>query len=521
MGSLPNLHELSKGRLDSSLYRPTPTSNITQTKLPPHPTPLAQTNRRVRSTTHHHALWDDTMLEHMMTYSPISCQSARASTLSCRRRESMTSSAGTSSVRKLIAAVRATPSGPRLPKKVIAKHCAVLFFGHMIISAVILPIMPLQAGFGAFNPSLGPLLLTLLYAVATLTSCFSPMIIQKFGINLVISLSHLITTIFISTHLFPKWYILLPSYALLGITISPSFVARILHIDICAANLSIISPDSEDSDESRRECLLRRLNRAMKLAEDLGLAIGCLIATLIITIINPVPLSPIESDVQYTCGAKYCPQETFLYNETLFMPSITSETTKLLLSVLLGLCLLAFGISCTFLDSRIKKSQTLGDGSRKIAHLKSIKASFQDPKLQLAAPLTLFIGLEQGFIFCDFTEAFVGCALGNAGTITTCFLSFALLQALAGVTLSMLIRHIRRYLVVALLLGLYPCTWQGPLSTSIFWKCLGIFLALGLHGLVCTRFRVFGLAGMLVLSAIPYAWLEIRLSKRVKCLAPL
>lgn len=36
--------------------------------------------------------------------------------------------------------------------------------------------------------------------------------------------------------------------------------------------------------------------------------------------------------------------------------------------------------------------------------LKSVKCAFQDPKLQLAAPLTLFIGLEQGFIYADFVE---------------------------------------------------------------------------------------------------------------------
>lgn len=77
------------------------------------------------------------------------------------------------------------------------------------------------------------------------------------------------------------------------------------------------------------------------------------------------------------------------------------------------------------------------------------------------------------------------------------------------------------YLFSALLLGLYPSNWQWPLSTSLFWKCLGLFLALGLHGVVCTRLRVLGLASMLLLSVIPYIWLEIRLAKRGKTLAPL
>lgn len=210
----------------------------------------------------------------MSAYSPISYRSTRTSALSCRRRESMTSSAGTSSVRRLIAAVRATPSGPRPPRKVIIRHCAAIILGHMTISAATLPIFPLQAGLGAFNAHLGPLLLALLYAVVALTSCFAPIIIQKFGTNLVIIISHLITIIFISTHLFPRWYILLPSYAVLGICISPSVLARTTHVFTCATNLNVVCIDPEDPDETRHECLLRRLNRGIKLAEDMGLAFG-------------------------------------------------------------------------------------------------------------------------------------------------------------------------------------------------------------------------------------------------------
>lgn len=104
------------------------------------------------------------------------------------------------------------------------------------------------------------------------------------------------------------------------------------------------------------------------------------------------------------CGAEYCPQETYFYNETLFLPTMPVSTAKIVLSVFVGLGILAFSISCGFLDSRMKEPRTTNDHISIDVHLKSIKSSFQDPKLQLAAPLILFIGLEQGFIFGDFTE---------------------------------------------------------------------------------------------------------------------
>lgn len=104
------------------------------------------------------------------------------------------------------------------------------------------------------------------------------------------------------------------------------------------------------------------------------------------------------------CGAEYCSQETYFYNETLFLPTMPTSTAKILVSLLLGLAILAFGISCAFLDSRMKETTSGNESWSLSMHLKSIKQSFQDPKLQLAAPLTLFIGLEQGFIIGDFTE---------------------------------------------------------------------------------------------------------------------
>lgn len=141
----------------------------------------------------------------MATYSPISCRSARASALSWRRRDSMSSSAGASSVRRLIAAVRTAPSGPRPPKKAVLRHCAAVLLGHASWSAATLPIFPLQAGLGAFDPQLGPVLLALLFAMATFTSCFSPIFTQKLGTNLVVCIGHLITIIFVGVHLYPKW----------------------------------------------------------------------------------------------------------------------------------------------------------------------------------------------------------------------------------------------------------------------------------------------------------------------------
>lgn len=142
----------------------------------------------------------------MAAYSPISCRSTRTSALSWRRRDSMNSSAGASSVRRLIAAVRAAPSGPRPPRKVVLRHIAALLLGHASCSAATLPIFPLQAGLGAFEPRMGPILLAYLYMMAAATSCFAPIVVQRLGTNFAITANHVVTAIFVGVHLYPKWY---------------------------------------------------------------------------------------------------------------------------------------------------------------------------------------------------------------------------------------------------------------------------------------------------------------------------
>jgi len=78
----------------------------------------------------------------------------------------------------------------------------------------------------------------------------------------------------VNTPRFFARYILALSYAMLGCCVSPSFLARTSHVNVSATGLALVCVDPEDPDETRRECLLRRLNRCMKLAEDMGLAVG-------------------------------------------------------------------------------------------------------------------------------------------------------------------------------------------------------------------------------------------------------
>jgi len=136
---------------------------------------------------------------------------------------------------------------------------------------------------------------------------------------------------------------------------------------------------------------------------------GCGIAWILVRLTDLIPSSIINSgdlgDIGDICGAEHCSEETYFYNESMYLPGlIASGTSRVLISIWFGLAVLSLGISCAFLDSRMQEPQASHERTSVKDILKSVKCAFQDPKLQLAAPLTLFIGLEQGFIFADFVE---------------------------------------------------------------------------------------------------------------------
>lgn len=73
---------------------------------------------------------------------------ANASSASGKRRDSLSSSAGTSSVRRLIEVVRTTPSnmGPVYSRRLLCRNYVTLCLGHGAAAAALVPFMALQVG---------------------------------------------------------------------------------------------------------------------------------------------------------------------------------------------------------------------------------------------------------------------------------------------------------------------------------------------------------------------------------------
>lgn len=232
----------------------------------------------------------------MAAYSPISSRSTR-NLPSIRRRDSINSSIGATSVRRLIAVVRSTSSrsGPVYSRKTLIRNLVVLCASHMLIQSTFLPFLALQSSVSVWSMPLrnevvpisihvGSLLLTVLYFFAAASTILSPSLIQKMGTNMIFLVSYTAFIVFYATHLYPVLYLLVPVYVLLGLALGPISLARISLLMTLSAKISyIFSEDDEDSKIMRRTCIIRRVARAFKAAHDFGFIFGSILSSLVIT----------------------------------------------------------------------------------------------------------------------------------------------------------------------------------------------------------------------------------------------
>ncbi|KAK3919006.1 UNC93-like protein [Frankliniella fusca] len=591
----------------------------------------------------HGGHWDDVNVEH--AYSPQRSGTAQGGALPGRKRDSLTSSTGTSSVRRLIAVVRSTPSrlGPVYTRRTLCRSYAALCLGHTMFIVALMPLVALQGSVSAWwwtwsypgdpNNDSGALLLIAFFGAAGLSATVSPSVVSRLTANWTLILGYLGIALFLAAHLYPTFEVLLPTYLLGGLCLGPLAVARVTVLMALSSKLALQLTEQEEMDADaeeleavmagaggggRIETVLRRLARGLQFAHDAGLALGSVIASLLLWYTLPeagalwdavwtagpsglsfggladanltgaassLPATalleaywPLGEDGGRICGAQACPisadpddwedlarprtlAQFLVFNVTAWngkLVRLPCKTTAVLASVFLGCAIMGLALTAVFLDHLRGTGQhhdACGGGlqERPPSHLRAVWDSFKDARMQLIIPLSIFIGLEQGFMLADFSKWYVVCSLG-LHNVCLVFMSMGLMQSVAAFTLSMLLQHIRRYVVIgvgftfhtclimvlltwlpsaedsalfyvisaawgvcnaiwetlsfSLLVRVYPDSWQGPVSLSNMWRFLGLSLSFLMHASACNSFKLYALFAALVLAVTPYALLE-------------
>ncbi|XP_046385583.1 putative potassium channel regulatory protein unc-93 isoform X2 [Ischnura elegans] len=417
------------------------------------------------------------------------------------------SSTGGASVRHLISLVRSTPSalGPVYSERALLRLHAALCLAAASTAAAIAPPLALASSVLRAPPVFGaaalPALSHALAAVSAVAiAAMGPGMLRRAGPSRVAALAHFAAAGFSALHLLPPASAaaspatacsLGPAYALLGLlTLGPLPAAHAAFLSSLSAKLSLSSPAG-----SEPATVLLKLARHLQLSQHFGQVLGNGVAALVLWTTLPKDASD-ELEVLFAldedpagdggrrCGAAACPVDpsaSLLSAAALNGSSPTDggadylsvalpcKTAALLSSVLLGCCAVGAILAAACLG-RVRLFPRAEPAERLSANaaIKSLGAAFSDRRLRLAAPLFLFIGMEQAFMLADFTKSYVACALGlpEAALASLCL---GLLQSVAAFILSILLHHVQRYVVIVAGFLFHACL----LLVLLMWKASG------------------------------------------------
>lgn len=366
------------------------------------------------------------------------------------RQASVTSSTGTSSVRKLIEIVRSTPShlGPVYSRQLICQNFVALCLSDGMFTIAFVSIVALQGSVSVWwktNDSheketstqtlmnVGSLLLALLYFLAAVSTLLSPFVAHKIGVTKCLSLCYLIATVFVGIHLYPRLYLLIPGYILMGVSTGHLNNTRITYLIMLASKLKFVLNEEEESqfqsklESTKRESLVQKLFRHISFAQNLGVILGGFLSYILIRMTAVASKNEKDSEKNFIfmiqnkkdndriCGYESCPQNVFTsFNEILNKSSGSSmkgnlvlpcKTSTTLAGVFLGCCIVSTLVIFLFVH-RIRICYNHGPSERaKFENvMQTIMQTFKHSKLKYITPLLIFIGIEQGFMFADFTK---------------------------------------------------------------------------------------------------------------------
>ena len=252
----------------------------------------------------------------MPAYSPISTRSHRINPVSSyhvqaalaasRRRESINSSIGATSIRRLIT-LNNRNCRHKIPAHVrqkVGRSFTLLAISHGLKCAILVPIFGLQGSNSLWHhreqwlqvgPNIGSLLLSICLLISAGMCLLTPRLIHKFGYSMLIGASNVAVCLFLMCHLYPSIYTLLPAYVIFGVTHSPSFISKIAVVVHYGSKLScsqhectLLSTHALDSWEEHklfcnRDQKVRRLARWFHASKDFGIILGAILTSLVLS----------------------------------------------------------------------------------------------------------------------------------------------------------------------------------------------------------------------------------------------
>eukprot|EP00794_Sanderia_malayensis_P014408 gene14408-15909_t len=433
-------------------------------------------------------------------------------------------------------------------KRKIAKNIAVISCAFMFLFTAFQSLSNLQSSLNK-DEGLGLASLCVIYAALIISCMFvPPLMINRLGCKWTVAMAMSCYVLYTAANYYSSWYTLIPASIILGFAAAPLWSAKCSYLTTTGIRYAQIGGVESDDD------VVTRFFGVFFMIFQSGQIWGNLISSLILK-----PTGDASKNDITKCGANYCPSIAVAVavntsNATAAISGVASKSTVFtLLSIYLAVGILAVILVVTMLE----KITVLGSEKRDngvcslfIATLRHLK----ERRMQLLIILTMFSGLEQGFVFGDYTNAFVTCSLGieKVGFVMICFgvtdalCSFGLgklseytgrpilMFSGAAVNLGLIImllawqlnrEYVAMYYVTAAGWGfcdaiwqtqvnafyghLFPTNQEAAFSNYRLWESLGFVIAFAVGNYMCVRAKLYMLIAFLLTGIAGYGMIEI------------
>ncbi|XP_033638068.1 protein unc-93 homolog A-like [Asterias rubens] len=312
--------------------------------------------------------------------------------------------------------------------KRIFKNLLVICLCFMCLFTAFQALSNLQSSINC-DAGLGLASLSTIYATLVVSAIFIPSItIRYLGMKWTIAAATLCYAVYIAANFYPSWATLIPTSALLGLSAAPLWAAKSTYVTTIGKRYALISGNTENA-------IINRFFGIFFLFFQSSQVLGNLISSLVLR-------QDTSEDVtgEFVCGANDCPAAPD-ENVTSYCNPPDKSVTNTLIGIYLGSGLAAGLIVSIFLDrlQTSRRTQTENPGQLFLATLRLLK----DYRMILLVPLTIYSGLEQGFITGDFTRSYVTCTVGVSwvGYVMICY---GVTDALCSFFAGRLVKHIGR-----------------------------------------------------------------------------
>ncbi|XP_042205192.1 UNC93-like protein isoform X2 [Homarus americanus] len=290
--------------------------------------------------------------------------------------------------------------------------------------------------------------LTALYAAYILSCCFVPSwLLVRLKEKYTMAASMLCYSAYIAAQFYPEAYTLVPTAIILGLGAAPLWSSKCTYLTKVGARYSELAGDS-------RDIIITKFFGIFFMFFQSTQVWGNLIASLVLSVgvkdVNRTQEVSLES-----CGYNFCISGST--DNTSSTDPGEREGPPLwqiytMASIYLACSLLSGVIILVFLDPLSRFKNTEDGGSSGKSSLQLLVATFnhlRHPYQLLIVPITIWSGLEQGFLTADYTAAYVSCGLG-LHMVGYILVFYGLCDALCSIGLSRLVKLVGRVPVFTL-----------------------------------------------------------------------